>query len=121
MKLLNSAITLGALTYVSQGLAIKGMINARSTEELSSLDSSLVSRASDSTTSHVTDIMNGAVAMARTAQDLGLHRWFAWYAVGLVDATADLVTDAMSDYADWHIEGARGTLEFIEDLTGDAD
>ena len=46
-------------------------------------------------------MMNAAVSMARTAQDLGLHRWAAWYAVALVDATADLVTDAMSDAFDW--------------------
>lgn len=75
--------------------------DAGNSEQISSLDSNLVSRASESTTSRVGGMMNAAVSMARTAQDLGLHRWAAWYAVALVDATADLVTDAMSDAFDW--------------------
>ena len=102
MKLLNSAIALGALAHVSQGLTIQSLVtDAGSTEQMSSLDSNLVSRASDSTTTRVGNMMNYAVSLAKTAQDLGLHRWFAWYAVALVDATADLVTDAMSDAFDW--------------------
>ena len=41
--------------------------------------------------------MNAAVGMARRAQDVGLTSWWGFYLVGIVDATADLVTDAVSD------------------------
>ena len=51
MKLLNSAITLGALATVSQGLTVQSLIT--NTEEHHAMDSNLVSRASDGATSRV--------------------------------------------------------------------
>ena len=97
MKHLNSAITLGSLAYVSQGLAVQSLIkDAGNTEHMSSLDSNLVSRASDSTTTRVGNLMNTAVDMARAAHDYG-SSWLGWYAHAVADATADLVSDAMSD------------------------
>merc|ERR1712242_93420 len=97
MKHLNSAITLGSLAYVSQGLAVQSLIkDAGNTEHMSSLDSNLVSRASDSTTTRVGNLMNTAVDMARAAHDYG-SSWLGWYAHAVADATADLVSGAMSD------------------------
>ena len=99
MKHLNSAITLGSLAYVSQGLALQRsplITDAGNTEHMSSLDSNLVSRASDSTTTRVGNLMNTAVDMARAAHDYG-SSWLGWYAHAVADATADLVSDAMSD------------------------
>ena len=65
--------------------------------------------------------MNGAVDLALAAQDVGLTNWWGWYLVGIVDATADLVTDAVSDAAGWRETATVGTKDFIEDLVGDAD
>ena len=118
MKLLNATIALGTLAHVSQGIAIQTFI---SNEELSSLDSNLVNRASDGTTSRVENVMNGAVELAKRAQDVGLTNWWGWYLVGIVDATADLVTDAVSDVYDWGTNAANGVKPFVEGLVGDAD
>jgi len=52
MKFFNSAITLGALAYVSEGLALQSLISNsvdQNTENLTSLDSNLVNRASSDT------------------------------------------------------------------------
>ena len=46
-------------------------------------------------------MLNGAVVLAKAAQEVGLTNWWGWYVVAIVDATADLVTDAMSDAFDW--------------------
>ena len=121
MKLLNATIALGTLAHVSQGIAMQSLISDEQPEQLSSLDSNLVSRASDGTTSRVENVMNGAVELAKRAQDVGLTNWWGWYIVGIVDATADLVTDAVSDAFDWGTEAASGTKDFVEDLVGDAD
>ena len=118
MKLLNATIALGTLAHVSQGIAIQTFI---SNEELSSLDSNLVNRASDGTTSRVENVMNGAVELAKRAQDVGLTNWWGWYAIAIVDATADLVTDVVSDAYDWGTEAADGFKPYVEDLAGDID
>ena len=65
--------------------------------------------------------MNGAVGLARRAQDVGATNWWGWWIVGIVDATADLVTDAVSDVWDWGTDAADGIKPFIEGLVGDAD
>ena len=96
---MKQAIALGALAHFSQAVAVQSLIT--NTEEHHAMDSNLVSRASDGATSRVGQMFNYATSLARTAQDLGIHRWAAWYGVALVDATADLVTDAMSDVWDW--------------------
>ena len=52
MKLFNSAITLGALAYVSEGIALQSLLSnsvEENTENLVSLDSNLVNRASAET------------------------------------------------------------------------
>ena len=81
----------------------------------------MVSRASDAITSRVGNAMNAAVGLARRSQDMGLTNWWGWYLIGIVDATADLVTDAVSDAAGWRETATVGTKDFIEDLVGDAD
>ena len=101
---MKQAITLGALAHFSQGLAMKRseMITAPgSAEHLASLDSNLVNRASDGTTSRVGNMMNAASSLARGAADAGL-RWFGWYSDAVVDATSDLVSDAVSDAGRWY-------------------
>ena len=99
MKLLYSAITLGALAHFSQAVTLQSLIT--NTEEHHAMESHLVERASDGATSRVGQMFNWATSLARSAQEAGVHRWAAWYGLGLVDATADLVTDAMSDIWDW--------------------
>ena len=94
MKLLSTAFGLATLTHISQGVAIQMQLSSRQ-EHLTSLDSNLVAHASDSTTSRVENVMNGAVDLALRAQDAGMTNWWGWYLVGIVDATADLVTDAV--------------------------
>ena len=73
----------------------------------------MVERASDGTTSRVGNVMNGAVNLALAAQDVGLTNWWGWYLIGIVDATADLVTDAVSDAAGWGSSAASGTQDFV--------
>ena len=124
MKLFNSAITLGALAYVSEGIALQSLLSAsaeENTENLVSLDSNLVNRASAETQIQVGDVMNGAVALAKAAQEVGLTNWWGWYVVAIVDATADLVTDVVSDVTDWGLDAANGVKPFVEDLAGDID
>jgi len=124
MKFFNSAITLGALAYVSEGLALQSLISNsvdQNTENLTSLDSNLVNRASSDTQIQVEDVMNAAVGMAKAAQEVGLTNWWGWYVVAIVDATADLVTDVVSDAYDWGTEAADGFKPYVEDLTGDID
>jgi len=124
MKLFNSAITLGALAYVSEGLALQSLISNsvdQNTENFSSLDSNLVNRASSDTQIQVEDVMNAAVGMAKAAQEVGLTNWWGWYVVAIVDATADLVTDVVSDAYDWGTEAADGFKPYVEDLAGDID
>ena len=70
MKTFNSAITLGALAYVSEGLALQSLISNsvdQNTENLTSLDSNLVNRATPDTQIQVEDVMNAAVGMAKAA------------------------------------------------------
>jgi len=124
MKTFNSAITLGALAYVSEGLALQSLISNsvdQNTENLTSLDSNLVNRASSDTQIQVEDVMNAAVGMAKAAQEVGLTNWWGWYVVAIVDATADLVTDVVSDAYDWGTEAADGFKPYVEDLAGDID
>jgi len=124
MKFFNSAITLGALAYVSEGLALQSLISNsvdQNTENLTSLDSNLVNRASSDTQIQVEDVMNAAVGMAKAAQEVGLTNWWGWYVVAIVDATADLVTDVVSDAYDWGTEAADGFKPYVEDLAGDID
>jgi len=66
-------------------------------------------------------VMNAAVGMAKAAQEVGLTNWWGWYAVAIVDATADLVTDVVSDAYDWGTEAADGFKPYVEDLAGDID
>ena len=66
MKPLNTAFALGTLTQVSLGVSIQ-MKSLSSEEHLTSLDSNLVSRASEGTTSRVEQVMNGAVELARAS------------------------------------------------------
>merc|ERR1739846_179812 len=85
----------------------------------------------------VEDVLNGAVVLAKAAQEVGLTNWWGWYVVAIVDATADLVTDVVSEVADdlhaWVgdvqrilteaiTEAADGSIEYIgdvaEDITG---
>ena len=124
MKTFNSAITLGALAYVSEGLALQSLISNsvdQNTENLTSLDSNLVNRATPDTQIQVEDVMNAAVGMAKAAQEVGLTNWWGWYVVAIVDATADLVTDVVSDAYDWGTEAADGFKPYVEDLAGDID
>jgi len=73
----------------------------------------LVSRATDAVTRRVGNAMNAAVGLARRSQDMGLTNWWGWYLIGIVDATADLVTDAVSDAAGWGSSAASGTQDFV--------
>ena len=57
--------------------------------------------------------MNAAVGMARRAQDVGLTSWWGFYLVGIVDATADLVTDAVSDIYGWGTDAKDGITPFV--------
>jgi len=81
----------------------------------------LVNRASEETQIQVEDVLNGAVALARASQEVGLTNWWGWYVVAIVDATADLVTDVVSDVYDWGTDAADGVKPFVEGLTGDVD
>ena len=65
--------------------------------------------------------MNAAVGMAKAAQEVGLTNWWGWYAIAIVDAAADLVTDVVSDVYDWGTDAADGVKPFVEDLVGDVD
>ena len=124
MKTFNSAITLGALAYVSEGLALQSLISNsvdQNTENLTSLDSNLVNRATPDTQIQVEDVMNAAVGMAKAAQEVGLTNWWGWYVVAIVDASADLITDVVSDVYDWGTDAADGFKPFVEDLVGDVD
>ena len=96
MKPLNTAFALGTLTQVSLGVSIQ-MQSLSSEQHLTSLDSNLVSRASDGTTSRVEQVMNAAVELARVSQAIGETDWWGWYLIGIADATVDLVTDAVTD------------------------
>ena len=101
---MKQAITLGALAHFSQALSMKRseMVTAPgSPEHLASLDSHLVERATDGTTTRVGNMMNAASSLARGAADAGL-RWFGWYSDAVVDATSDLVSDAFSDASRWY-------------------
>ena len=118
MKLLNATIAIGTLAHVSQGIAMKSLI--KNEEHLHSLDSHLVERATDGTTSRVGSVMNWAVDMALRAQEAGQTNWWGWYTVGIVDATVDLVTDAASDIYGWGTDAANGIRPFVSDLVGDA-
>ena len=119
MKRLNATIAIGTLAHVSQGIAMKSLI--KNEEQRHSLDSHLVERASEGTTSRVGSVMNWAVDMALRAQEAGQTNWWGWYTVGIVDATADLVTDAASDIYGWGSGSANGIRSFVSDLIGDAD
>ena len=66
-------------------------------------------------------MLNGAVVLAKAAQEVGLTNWWGWYAVAIVDATADLVTDVVSDVYDWGTDAAEGVKPYVEGLTGDVD
>lgn len=81
----------------------------------------MVNRASTETQIHVGDVLDGAVVLAKAAQEVGLTNWWGWYVVAIVDATADLVTDVVSDVYDWGTDAAEGVKPFVEGLTGDVD
>ena len=120
---MKQAITLGALAHFSQAISMKRseMVTAPgSPEHLASLDSNLVNRATDGTTTRIGNMMNSASSLARSAADAGLQ-WFGWYSDAVVDATADLVSDALSDADRWYHQGTGATRDFIEELVGDAD
>ena len=79
----------------------------------------MVSRASDAVTEHVGTVMNGAVDIAKRAQDAGLTNWWGWYLIGVVDSTVDLVTDAVSDVYSWGTDARDGIKPFISGLRDD--
>ena len=108
MKLLNTAFALGTLTRVSLGVSIQ-MQSLSSDEHLTSLDSNLVSRASDGTTSRVEQVMNGAVELSRASQANNERNWWGWYLMGIADSTVDLVTDAVTDTFRWGVD-AHGNV-----------
>ena len=118
MKLLKAAIALGTLAHVSQGVALKIQI---ADEHLTTADSHLVERASPSTAERVNEALEGAAALGRAANEVGAtDNWF-WWTFAVVDATADLVADIVTDAAQWSLEAAEGTGKFIGNLVGDAD
>ena len=117
MKILNTAFGLATFTHISQGVAIQMQLSR--SEPLTSLNSNLVAHASDGTTSRVENVMNGAVDLALRAQDAGMTNWWGWYLIGIVDATADLVTDAVSDGLEWGVDAAEGGTRFIGGLMAD--
>ena len=124
MKFFNSTISLGTLAYVSEGLALQSLMTNsvdQNTGSLISLDSNLVHRASNEKQLQVNDMLNAATGMAQAAYEVGLNSWFGWYVTAIVDASADLVTDVVSDVSAWGTEATEGIDSYVEGVTNDVE
>merc|ERR1712156_1120438 len=50
---------------------------------------------------------------------IGMNSWFGWYVTAIVDASADLVTDVVSDVSEWGTDAAESIDSYVEGLTND--
>ena len=66
-------------------------------------------------------MLNAATGMAQAAYEVGLNSWFGWYVTAIVDASADLVTDVVSDVSAWGTEATEAIDSYVEGVTNDVE
>jgi len=52
---------------------------------------------------------------------MGINSWFGWYVTAIVDASADLVTDVVSDVTEWGTDATEAIDSYVEGVTNDVE